>query len=301
MVSENDPALYEVSIFIRAVENVFRKLSRLLIGRISLNKLQELFQVVFVEEAEAKLKQDAPGQPVALGDLVLLTGLDARTIKKTRTYIALSKLIHQDESFLSELIPESCVLDIWESSSKYTDKKNGKPRILKIKGPGASFESLVSESISTREVSVESFLKRLVASKSVLILKEKKEVQMIDKHYTTFELHDETANLKFGLAVVGNLLDTVNHNLLAPAQSEVAFYQRGCWTRRLKNEDCSKFREIFRRFLSKMDEEAREILKQYEQELASDDQKTAGISMFYFEETVDGPEQSDSANGGIAA
>lgn len=279
-----DPALSELSILIRAFELVFRKLIRLLIGRISLRKIQELIRVIFVEEAEAKLKRQRPEQNVALADLVLLADVDTRTIKKTRSYIALSTPLHQDVTFLSELIPEACVLDIWESSSRYTDPKTGKPKILKIKGPGVSFESLIKESTSTNGLTVESFLRHLLESKSITILEGGNEVQLINMQYTSFESADQAASLKIGLAVVSNLLDTITHNLRAPALGDGAFYQRGCWTTRLNKKDRQELRAMSRRFLSKSDEKARELIRPYERESASDELITAGISMFYFEE-----------------
>lgn len=279
-----DPALSELSILIRAFELVFRKLIRLLIGRISLRKIQELIRVIFVEEAEAKLKRQQPEQNVALADLVLLADVDTRTIKKTRSYIALSTPLYQDVTFLSELIPEACVLDIWGSNSRYTDPKTGKPKTLKIKGPGVSFESLIKESTSTNGLTVESFLRHLLESKSITMLEGGNEVQLINMQYTSFESADQAASLKIGLAVVSNLLDTITHNLRAPALGDGAFYQRGCWTTRLNKKDRQELRAMSRRFLSKSDEKARELIRPYERESASNELITAGISMFYFEE-----------------
>ena len=80
MISPSESALHDVAILTRAVENVFRKLIRLLIGKMSLKKLQEMIQIIFIEEAEAKLKLEAPGKNVALGDIALQTGVDTRTI-----------------------------------------------------------------------------------------------------------------------------------------------------------------------------------------------------------------------------
>ena len=86
MVAPSEPAsehdLRDVAILTRAVENAFRKMIRLLIGKMSLKKLQEMIQIIFVEEAEAKLRREAPGKNVALGDIALQTGVDTRTIKK---------------------------------------------------------------------------------------------------------------------------------------------------------------------------------------------------------------------------
>jgi len=113
MSTTSELALRDVGILTRAVENVFRKLIRMLIGKMSLKKLQEMIQIIFVEEAEAKLKQEAPGKNVALGDIALQTGVDTRTIKKIRTYIAVSNPIHQDDVFLDGFMPLFKVFDIW--------------------------------------------------------------------------------------------------------------------------------------------------------------------------------------------
>ena len=146
MAVSNDTALRELSILTRAYERVFRKLIRLLIGRISLKRIQEMIQVIFVEEAEEKLKQQGPNQSVTLNDLAMLADVDTRTIKKARSYIALSMPFHQNTGFLSELVPEASVIDVWGANSKYIDQKTGKPRPLKIRGPDNSFESLIKES-----------------------------------------------------------------------------------------------------------------------------------------------------------
>jgi hypothetical protein len=62
MATPGDPGLRDVATLTRAVEKVFRKLIRMLIGKMSLKKLQEMIQIIFVEETEAKLKREAPGK-----------------------------------------------------------------------------------------------------------------------------------------------------------------------------------------------------------------------------------------------
>ena len=107
---------------------------------------------------------------------------------------------------------------------------------------------------------------------------------MIDKRYTPFESEDQTENTKIGMAAVGNLVDTISHNLNAPLQGEESFYQQGCWTNRLDPADAKKLREVAKNFLSTTDEGARKTIKPFEQDVVSSKQMTAGISMFYFEE-----------------
>ena len=47
-VSLEDGPLKEAAIFTRAVENVFRKLIRLLLGRMTLVKLQEMIRCILI-------------------------------------------------------------------------------------------------------------------------------------------------------------------------------------------------------------------------------------------------------------
>ncbi|HEY5774520.1 MAG TPA: hypothetical protein VIS57_00400, partial [Xanthomonadales bacterium] len=103
--------LREVTVLTRAVEGVLRKLARMLIGRMSLKKLLNMLQVVFVEETEARLKKEAPGKNVALADLALLTGMDTRTIKRTREQIDL-EFYSQREGVVDDFMPMFKVFDL---------------------------------------------------------------------------------------------------------------------------------------------------------------------------------------------
>jgi len=286
MDTSDKPALGDVAILTRAVENVFRKLIRLLIGKISLKKLQEMIQVIFVEEAEANLRQDTPGKNVALSTLAVVTGFDTRTLTKIKAKDSYLKPFHEEKRFLSQITPECSVLDVWESSTKYSDQASGKPKILAIKGPESSFESLIADSNSTRGVTVTSFLHRLEASHSIVVDKTNNQVRMIDKRYTPFESEGQTESARIGMAAVGNLVDTITHNLKVSPQNGEPFYQQGCWTNRLDKNDVYKLRGLIKKFLLETDERARKILKPFEQDIAGVDQVTAGVSMFYFEEEL---------------
>lgn len=288
MVAAGKKDLAEVAVLTLAVENVFRKLIRLLLGKISLKKLQEMIQVIFVEEAEAKLKKETPGKNVSLSTLAVVTGFDTRTITKIKSKDSYMKPFHEETRFLSEITPECSVLDVWESSPAYLDSESGKPRVLPMKGATPSFETLISDSNSTRGVTVRSFLQRLEASNSIVVDRAEDTVRMIDKRYTPFGSKDQTEHAKIGMAAVGNLVDTIAHNLTTQPEDGESFYQRGCWTNRLNRNDVLKLRKLIKKFLSKTDERARKIIKPFEQDVASNDQVTAGISIFYFEEEAAG-------------
>jgi len=200
----------------------------LLIGKISLKKLQEMVQVIFVEEAEANLRQERPGKNVPLSTLAVITGIDTRTLTRIKSKDDYLNPFHEEKRFLSEITPECSVLDVWESSETYTEPTTGKPRVLVINGSKPSFESLISDSNSTRGVTVKSFLQRLEASNSIVVDKANNSIRMIDKRYTLFGSEAPTENAKIGMAAVGNLVDTIEHNLTAPTENGESFYQRGC-------------------------------------------------------------------------
>jgi hypothetical protein len=276
--------LGDVAILTLAVENVFRKLIRLLIGKISLKKLQEMIQVIFVEEAEASLKKERPGKNVPLSTLAVLTSIDTRTLTKIKSRESYLKPFHEEKRFLREITPECSVLDVWESNKTYRNPETGKPGVLSINGPKPSFESLISDSNSTRGVTVKSFLQRLEVSNSIVVDKVKNTVEMIDKRYTPFGSEAQTENARIGMAAVGNLVETIQHNLKAPTENSESFYQRGCWTNRLEETDRKKLRELIKNFLTETDERARKIIKPFEQNNMGRKQVTAGVSLFYFEE-----------------
>ena len=48
MATPGNPAVRDLAILTRVTENVFRKLIRMLIGKISLKKLQEMIQIIFI-------------------------------------------------------------------------------------------------------------------------------------------------------------------------------------------------------------------------------------------------------------
>ena len=278
----------EAAVLTYAIESVFRKIIRILVGKISLKKLQEMIQIIFVEEAEEKLRQETPGKNVPMSTLAVVTGFDTRTLTRIKGKKSYRKPLHEEKRFLSGITPECSILDIWESNPRYKDSESGKPKVLAIKGTDDSFESLVNQSGSTRGVTLTTFLKRLEASKSVVVDKLNNSVRMISKRYTPFGTEDQTENAKLGMAAVGNLLDTIAHNLNASRDDRETFHQQGSWTNRLDKSESKKLRGLIKNFLLETDEKARKIIGPFEQDIVTENQITAGISMFYFEEEMRG-------------
>ncbi len=284
MPTVQEEQLQDAAILTRAVENLFRKVIRFLVGRLSLVKLQEMIRFIYVEEAEGKLRKQKPDRDIPLTRLALLTGLDTRTLAKVRNSDRYRKPLHKENRFIKAMTPESCVLDIWTSNSRFVDPDSGKPKVIPLHGAGVSFEQLLKEAVASRGVTSQSILASLVADQAVELDGESQTVKLLEKIQAPYKSGNEWGTLEVGLLHACSLIDTVFHNFRAVRDGSATFYQRGCWTHRLKSDNGRKFQRMMREFLERSDDEARELMTPYEEKVSFDDQLTAGVSMFYFEE-----------------
>lgn len=284
MPSEQPSQLKDVSRFTLVLENALRKLIRFLIGRISLTKLQEMIGSIFVEEAEKSVIVTEPGKGASLTKLALLTGLDTRTLTKIKNSDSYRRPFHGESNFLYDLIPGMALLDYWGTQLPFMDGKKRKPKVLKISGTEESFETLFFQTVKSRGVTATSLLDRLAASGAVEVNAKKNTVRMLRQSYLPSEIGDQLSSIEIGFAVIGNLMDTVFHNINALETGEDLWFQRSAWTRRLAFANQSEFRLGMRKILNDTEEVARDLLSKYEESIPEPGQLTAGFSLFYFEQ-----------------
>ena len=283
--TDSDLRLEEAATLTRAVENLLRKLVCFLVGRISLVKLQEMIRYIFVEEIENKLRRERPNKNVALTQLALLSGLDTRTLIKIRNNPKYRQPFHQETNFLKEFAPGASILDHWSSKPPFVDHESGKPKPLVISGEPCSFEALFSDSFNSRCVTYKSLLQRLIESGAVSFDGGTNMVSLVARSYLPSESTDKLGAIEMGFSALGNLTDTVTSNICALESGEERLYQRGAWTYRLDRENQGKLRSALRLLLEKTDRQARKIIKKHETKFPKSDQITAGVSLFYFEES----------------
>ena len=160
------------------------------------------------------------------------------------------------------------------------------PLILKLRGEAPSFESLIKDTLSSRGVTIGSLLERLEKSKSVEIDRISQTVKLLSSKFMPFGLNVTTASLEIGFVNVGQLVDTVVHNFETKEHASDSFFQRSNWTYRLDKNHLFQFKSEMREYLSAAEEGARQILGKYEEDDTKENQITAGVSMFYFEEDL---------------
>jgi hypothetical protein len=276
--------LQDAAILTRAVENLFRKLIRFLLGRISLVKLQEMIRYIFIEEAENKLKKESPRKNISLTKLALLSGIDTRTLTKVRNSEGYRQPLYRESKFLREFTPGAAILDYWSSKRPFVDHQSGEPKILKISGEDNSFEALFSGCIRGRGVTARSLLQRLAESGAVKIDHEQGTVKLLKRTYLPSSSSDQQGSIQMGFSAIGNMLDTVIHNVESLDTGAERLYQQGAWTYRLSPCNQQQIRNSLRQLLAETDKKARKIFSKYEDKNAASEQITSGISLFYFEE-----------------
>ena len=274
----------ESAVLTQGIEHIFRKLIRFLIGRMSLVKLQEIVKFIYVEEIENRLKKENPKKNIPLSQFALLSGLDTRTLTKIRNDQKYQHPLYEEINFLDEITPGASILDTWCSTPPFVNSSTGEPDILEISGEGKSFEALFKAATTSRGVTYKSLLKRLAESGAVKVDDESKTVALLRNSYLPTNSDDRLGAMEMGFSALGNMLDTVTHNINSIENGEERFFQRGTWTYRLDVKKAHQVRAELRELLTDTELKARDTLKSHEDPYQSLEQITAGISLFYFEE-----------------
>lgn len=276
--------LADVAIFTKAVENVFRRLIRILVGRISLAKLLEMMSFIYVEEAELKLKRASPGKNVPLTKIALMTGLDARTVTNIRAKIGETGSQYQ-QKILRDLTPESAIVEAWVNLIKATPAKARKEvETLHYGDDHSGFEKLFRATISSRGITPQSIIERLVLAKNVEHNRKEKTVKLMVSHFSPYLSHHEPMIFTQAFAAIANLISTAHHNIESKPSSR--FFERQTWTFRLPITDQLSYRRQFRAFLESMEGQAVKKMEPWETKENSVDVMTAGVGFYYFEEAA---------------
>lgn len=275
--------LKEAAILTRAVENVFRKLIRLLIGRMSLTKLQEMIRYVFVEEAEKKFSKENPGENVTLSKLGVVTGLDTRTLKKVRRQIAGSAEL-TNQKFLEGFNPLLRTLDMWITDRRFINQSTGEPRTLDIEGSEQSpgFAQLIKESMPARGITTQAVMDRLSESGMVRIDRNARTIEL-KGHDSSFIRQKEMEMLEIGMDSISDLLSTVTFNIDLEDPRASRFFQREFWNYHMDWNELENIRSLIRRYLEQAEHEGRALLTSLAEQDAKPGQFTAGVGMYYFE------------------
>jgi glutathione S-transferase len=280
MPAFTDPRFQEAELLTRAVDNVFRKLIRFLVGRISLVRLQEMIRYIYVEETEKKLRRENPGRNVPLTKLALNTGLDTRTLVRVRKRLDLDEQQYRQQ-FLAELTPESAVVEAW--AERVRTAADGRDcSVMAYGSEDAPFEQLVRSTIATRGITTRSLIERLVATNSVEHDRERRRLKLLVDTYSPYLSGDEPSIVNAAFSAISNLISTIEHNVAASQEDKL--FQRQAWTFRLDPADLADFRRDLRAMLEEHEVVAKRRIEPWESTRYERGHVTAGVGLYYFED-----------------
>ncbi|KAA9130999.1 hypothetical protein F3N42_11665 [Marinihelvus fidelis] len=278
----------EVAIIGRGVEAVLRRLVRFLAGRISLTKLHELIDTLYVEELEEKLRRDHPGRQITLAMMALNTGLDTRVINRIRTSPGYRRSLVGEAEFFRNFTPAASFLHLWSTDTRFTDAETGQPQPLAIEGGDASIEALVNTLKLPRGVTVKSVLDQLELSGLVEIDHDAGIVSMRIDRYLPSPDKDREGALEIGFVAVSRLIDTVLGNMDPALSDEDRLFQRVYWIYRLPPHRLAGLRESLVRVLERAEKEGYETLSEYDQDVEAANHIAAGFGLYLFEDSPSG-------------
>jgi len=267
----------------RSLEQLLRPLIRILVGRITLTSFVGLVRKIYVQESEKKLKDENPKNRIKLTQLALLTGLDTRTINKLMNSSGYSIPSHEDEEFLHGLTIEGQVIRLWTSHPQFADMSTGEPRELLLEDSKKGFPKLVALATTSRGVTNQSILARLVKGGTAEIDQSNRSIRLVTNNFYPFISNDESGMLDVGLHTITLLLETVENNLRSAKTGGPKFFQRSSYCLHLPVARVSELRPIMSDLMLESDKKAREVLAEFECETANPEEVIAGISLFYFE------------------
>ena len=160
----------------------------------------------------------------------------------------------------------------------------GKKRVLEYGREGQGFEKLVRSTIPTRGITIQSIIKRLVDTNSVDQDKEKHTLTLLVDHYSPYLSNDEPNMINAAFSAIGNLIATIEYNVNGDREDRL--FQRQAWTFRLAADDRAGFREAMRELLEGFEQKAMRSMEPWEQAHYGDDLLTAGVGLYYFEESA---------------
>ena len=259
----------DVTSLTNAVGLVLRRVVRLMIGSVSFPALVEILKVLYVEEAEKKIKRT--GAKSTKSALALLTGLDTRVV---------SVVVHKDYDINLEsknICPENGLLDMWANDPFFTDGKTNKPLVLPVEGRGRTFQGLVLRSIG-RNITTKTVLDRLLLSGNIRTRSGSIEkVEMLSLFYSPIT-NDRAKMTDIAFIESSRVLSAAIHNMRSDINSRVP--QQGRWTYRLPQSRFDEFREEARLLLQKQIKEGESLLESFEDSQQKPGQLTVGIGWY---------------------
>ncbi|GEM_PF-774897 len=275
----------DVAALSSGVESLLRRLIRVLVGHMSLTKLEELVRLVFVEEAERQLQKEFPNKAPPQSQLALLTGLDSRPLSKIRSHPAYRQERGPEASFMRNFTSTTRLLDKWSTDPEYLDPDSGRPRPITVQGDAPSIEHLMKSSGFIRGVTARSIAERLELGGAATWDRKSGTLMLVTEKFLPSTNTDLAGAVEVGFNAIGHLVDTVLTNLERLAEGEPREFQRAYWSNRIAPHRVEAFKSQLIEMMTTFEDDGWKLLTDYEMDIESPSQVTAGFGIYYFEDT----------------
>lgn len=277
----------EVAIIGRGVESVLRRLIRFLAGVISLAKLHELIDFIYVEEMDEKLRRENPKRKVTLSAMAMNTGLDTRVISRITESRGYRRGLLNEPQFFRDFTPAANFLHLWSTDARFVDAQTGLPRELTVRGESGSLEEMAGVLKMPRGVTIKSVVDQLESSGLIHHDKEAGRIKMRTNRYLPSPSRDREGALEIGFVAVSRLIDTVLGNLNPELPDEERLYQRVYWINRLPRQQREQFRQKMSALLHDAEQAGRQQLIDMDQSFDTPSQLSVGFGLYLFEDSAE--------------
>jgi len=271
LAEKYERATHAQTVLANAVRRMLKPLVRLMLRHgMPFQSFAQVAKRAYIEVAQEQ-EFAVPNKGQTKSRIALITGL-------TRPDVA--ELMTGDR--LKELPPPErwnravSVLGGWATDKRFREK-NGRPKVLPIRGPGQTFESLVRK--YGADMPAVATLDELVRAGSVERVKGGK-VKMKSQFYIPQTESPDTLEY-FGHAA-SRLIATMVHNILDKDQPK--YFQQEFWSRAIDPTDLDTLRVTLRKVLSQQIKRGAKVLEENEKQRREENHRTAGVGFYYFEE-----------------
>lgn len=268
----------QMGLLLESANRILRPLARLFLGRIPCDVAVKLLKLAYVHEGRKRLERENRGNRVTKSALALLIGLDARAIS------SLEKM-GRDDIDLTRSLPYSSVLAMWVIGEEWRDPGTGRPRKLRVYGPGHTFQTLVIKSIG-KNISYQSVLDYLVREGNLRLVDEGQFVELRNDTYQALS-HNEAVTLKTGSLAIDFVMEMVYHNMNL-REGEGRWPAHIFWADHIPPERMSEVRARIHGIIEEHAQDYEQRLEPLAGRASGEPSTTAGIELFYWEKPTTG-------------
>lgn len=278
------PGHRELPTLTSGVEALLKRLIHLVAGHMSLARLVQLVELVYVEEVEDALGRDSLERGGMKQQLGLVTGLDEAAIRRIQANPAYRTDRSKDVYFMGASTPTTELLDRWSSDPQYRSPATGQPLEINILGSRPSIEHLISETHFPEGISPRAVAERLVASGAAIFVGQSSRLHLQTGKFMPDADRDLEGAIEMGFNAIGRLMGTVATNIGEQRSRSERFYQRCYWSNRLPRWREQELRQRMSGILREMEQSGTALLEECEQPVETADQITGGFGLYYFED-----------------